>query len=159
MPLFTRSSLTLPLFCAMAIGSVTGALALDANPRIQDRYSAPSTGKIHSPSPAGQEPLTKKQPTTDQNFNLIFSKLSQLEQTVTSLQNQVTVQSQQITQLRQVIAVNSSGMVTIQAPATLNLIAGGNLNISGSTVDVKAPLAGIHGTLKADTMISTNGHL
>jgi len=47
-----------------------------------------------------------------------------------------------------VAAVNSSGTVTIQAPASLNIIAGGNLNMSGSTVDVKAGLSGIHGPSK-----------
>lgn len=133
---------------------ISPALALDPNPRIPDRYSSPSTGKARSPTTSGQEPVTKKQPTTDQKFNLIYSKLSQLEQTVTSLQNQVTSQAQQIAQLRQVIVVNSSGVVTIQAPGTLKITAGGNLNLAGSTIDMNAAITGAHGMLKADTMLT-----
>lgn len=78
-----------------------------------------------------------------------------LEQTAATLQNQVTVQAQLIAQLRQVIAVNASGVVTIQAPGTLNISAGGNLNLSGSTMDLNAAIAGVHGILKADTMMTT----
>jgi len=148
-----NSSLFIAAFNIVIIfGLLTSALAADANQRMQERYSAPSTGKILSPS--GREPVTKKQPTTDQKFDLIFSKLAALEQTVATLQNQNTVQAQHIAQLRQVIAVNSSGVVTIQAPGTLKIIAGGNLNMSGSTVDMKAAIAGVHGILKADTMIT-----
>lgn len=131
------------------------ALALDANPRTQDRFSSPSQGKIIPPSSSDLEPFTKPQPTTDQKFNLIFSKLAALEQTVATLQNQVSAQAQLITQLRQVISVNSSGVVTVQAPGTLKIIAGGNLNMAASTVDVNTPMTGIHGMLKADTMMTT----
>jgi len=147
---------TITLICAVLCVAFSSALALDANPKIQDRYSSPSTGKVISPpSSSERAPVTKKQPTPDQKFNLIFSKIATLEQTVTTLQSQVTVQAQQIAQLRQVIAVNSSGVVTIQAPGTLNISAGGNLNMSGSTVDVKAAIAGVHGMLKANTMMTT----
>jgi len=141
------------LFSVVLCISISPALALDPNPGIPDRYSSPSKGQILSPS--GREPVTKKQPTTQQKFDLIFSKLATLEQTVATLQNQVAVQAQHISQLRQVIAVNSKGVVTIQAPGTLNISAGGNLNLSGSTVDVNAAIAGIHGMLKADTMRTT----
>jgi hypothetical protein len=134
------------------LGSST-ALALDATPKIQDRYSSPSKGQILPP--ASREPVTKKQPTTEQKFNLIFSKLSKLEQTVATLQNQVSAQAQQIAQLRQVISVNSAGTVTIQAPGTLKITAGGNLNLYGSTIDMNAAITGAHGILKADTMMAT----
>lgn len=72
-----------------------------------------------------------------------------------TLQNQVNAQAQLITQLKQVISVNSSGAVTIQAPGTLKVVAGGNLSLSGSTVDVNTAITGIHGILKADTMMTT----
>lgn len=81
--------------------------------------------------------------------------MAKFEQIVATLQNQVTVQAQQIAKLRQIIAVNSSGVVTIQAPGTLNINAGGNLNMSGSTIDINAAIAGVHGILKADTMMTT----
>jgi hypothetical protein len=136
------------------LGSST-AFALEANPRVQDRFSSPSKGKIIPPSSSGQEPFTKQQPTTEQKFNLIFSKLSALEQTVVNLQNQVSAQAQLITQLRQVISVNSSGVVTIQAPGTLKIIAGGNMNLSGGLIDINAGITGIHGMLKADTMMTS----
>ena len=139
--------------CAFLFVSNPFVLALDANPRIQERYSSPSTGKILSPS--GREPVTKKQPTPEQKFNLIFSKLSKLEQTVSTLQNQVSAQAQQIAQLRQVISVNSAGTVTIQAPSALKIIAGGNLNMSGATIDINTAITGVHGMLKADTMMTT----
>jgi hypothetical protein len=135
--------------------SLSPALALDPNPGIQDRYSSSSTGKIMTPSSSGQETFTKQQLTTDQKFNLIFSKLAALEQTVATLQNHVTAQAQQIAQLKQVISVHSSGTVTIQAPGTLKITAGGTLNIAGSTVDVNAAITGIHGMLKADTLMTT----
>lgn len=118
------------------LGLFTSALALDTNQRIQDPYSASSAGKILSPSTARPEPPTKMPPTTDQKFITIFSKLAGLEQTGTTLQNQVNVQAQLITQLKQLISVNSSGTVTIQAPGTLKITVGGTLNMAGSTVDV-----------------------
>ncbi len=140
------------LFSVVLCISISPALALDPNPGIPDRYSSPSKGQILSPS--GREPVTKKQPTTQQKFDLIFSKLSTLEQTVATLQNQVAVQAQHLSQLRQVIAVNASGAVTIQAPNVLNLAAGSTLNLSASLVDIKAGLTGVHGVLKADTMMT-----
>lgn len=149
------SVFTITLICAVLLVASSSSMALDANPRVQDRYSSPSTGKIISPSSSSRENVTKKQPTTDQKFTTIFSKLATLEQTVTTLRNQVNVQAQLIAQLRQVIAVHFSGVVTIQAPGTLNINAGGNLNMSGSTVDVKAAIAGVHGMLKANTMLTT----
>ncbi len=149
-----KTSLILSALIMMCLClSISTAFALDPNTGIQDRYSSPSKGQILSPS--GREPVTKKQPTTEQKFNLLFSKMAKLEQTVATLQNQVTVQAQHIAQLRQIIAVNSSGVVTIQAPGTLNINAGGNLNMSGSTLDIKAAITGIHGILKADTMMTT----
>jgi len=150
---FKTSLILSALFMMSLCLSFSTAFALDPNTGIQDRYSSPSKGQILAPS--GREPVTKKQPTTEQKFNLLFSKMATLEQTVATLQNQVTVQAQHIAQLRQVIAVNSSGVVTIQAPGTLNINAGGNLNMSGSTVDVKAAIAGVHGMLKANTMMTT----
>ena len=141
------------LFSVVICISISPALALDPNPGIPDRYSSPSTGQILSPS--GREPVTKKQPTTEQTFNLIFSKLSTLEQTVAALQNQVTAQAQLIAQLKQVIVVNASGTVTIQAPGTLNISAGGKLNIAGSTIDMNAAITGAHGILKTDTLMTT----
>ena len=78
------------------------------------------------------------------------------QQTVATLQSQVTVQAQYIAQLRQVIAVNTSGAVTIQAPNILNISAGSTVNMAASLVDVRAGLTGVHGTFKADTLISTN---
>ena len=87
---------------------------------------------------------------------MIFSKLTALEQSVATLQNQNTVQAQHIAQLQQVITVQSGGTVTIQAPGTLKLTAGGTLKIAGSIIDIEAPITGIHGILKADTMITTN---
>ncbi|MGB5056860.1 MAG: hypothetical protein WBO24_20885 [Nitrospirales bacterium] len=149
-----KTSLILSALIMMCLClSISTAFALDPNTGIQDRYSSPSKGQILSPS--GREPVTKKQPTTEQKFNLLFSKMAKLEQTVATLQNQVTVQAQHIAQLRQIIAVNSSGVVTIQAPGTLNINAGGNLNMSGSTLDIKAAIAGVHGILKADTLMTT----
>lgn len=147
------SILVAALNVVVLFGLLTSGLAEDANQRIQDRVSPPSTGKILSPS--GREPVTKALPTTDQKFTTIFSKLATLEQIVASLQNQVTAQAQLITQLKQVISINSSGTVTIQAPGTLKLVAGGNLNLSSSTVDVNTAITGIHGILKADTMMTT----
>jgi len=141
------------LFGVVLCLSVSPARALEPNPGIPERYSFPSKGQILSPS--GREPVTKKQPTIQQNCDLIFIKLATLEQTVATLQNQVAVQAQHISQLRQVIAVNSSGVVTIQAPGTLNISAGGTLNMSGSTLDIKTAIAGFHGILKADTMMTT----
>lgn len=84
------SIVTTGLICAILLVSSSLALALDSNPKIQDRYSSPSTGRVPSPPSSGREPVTKKQPTTEQKFNLIFSKLSKLEQTVVTLQNQVS---------------------------------------------------------------------
>ena len=147
------SHVTASLICAVFFGSLSFALALDANPTIQERYSSPSTGKILSPS--GREPVTKKQPTPEQKFNIIFSKLATLEQTVATLQSQVTAQTQQIAQLKQVISFNSSGTVTIQAPGALKIIAGGNMNLSGGLIDINAGITGIHGMLKADTMMTS----
>ncbi|MCA9419701.1 MAG: hypothetical protein KC592_01710 [Nitrospira sp.] len=148
------SILVTALNVVILFGLFTSGLAEDANQRIQDRVSPPSsTRKILSPS--GREPVTKALPTTDQKFTTIFSKLATLEQIVASLQNQVTAQAQLITQLKQVISVNSSGTVTIQTPGTLKIAAGGNLNFSGSTVDVNTAITGIHGILKADTMMTT----
>lgn len=130
--------------------------ALDTTPGIQDRHSSPSTGKMQPPSSTGQETFKKQQPTTDQKFNMVFSKMTGLEQTVFQLQNQVNAQAQLIAQLKQIISVNSSGTVTIQSPGTLKLTAGGTLKMAGSTIDIQAPITGIHGILKADTMITTN---
>ena len=98
--------------------------------------------------------MTKQPPSPEQRLDYLTSKMSSLEQTVAALQSQVTAQTQQIAQLRQVITVNSSGAVTIQAPNVLNLSAGSALNFSASLVDVKAGLSGVHGVLKADTMIT-----
>ena len=139
----------------MLFVSISSTRALDNNPKIQDRYSSPSAGKILSPSTARTEPPTKMQSTTDQKFTTIFSKLATLEQTVAALQNQVTAQAQLIAQLKQVISVNSSGTVTIQAPGTLNMTAGGTVKLSGSKIDMNAPITGVHGILKADTMMTT----
>jgi hypothetical protein len=133
---------------------ITPSPALDSNPRVQDRYSSPSTGKIMPPSSTGQETFKKQQPTTDQKFKLIFSKLAALEQTVATLQNHVTAQAQQIAQLHQIISVNSSGTVTIQAPGTLKITAGATLKMAGSTIDLNAAITGAHGMLKADTMMT-----
>jgi TolA-binding protein len=149
------SFLTTGMICVMLFVFISSTVALDNNPNVQDRFSSPTTGKILSPSTARPEPPTKMQPTTDQKFTTIFSKLAALEQTVTTLQNQVNVQAQFIAQLKQVISVNSSGTVTIQALGTLKLIAGGNLTLAGSTIDMNAPITGAHGILKADTMMTT----
>lgn len=146
------SFLVAALNVVVLFGLLTSGLAEDANPRIQDRVSPSSTRKILSPS--GREPVTKALPTTDQKFTTIFSKLTTLEQTVATLQNQVTAQAQLITQLKQVISVNSSGTVTIQASGTLKIAAGGNLNLSGGTVNVNTAITGIHGILKADTLMT-----
>ena len=149
------SFVTTGIIWAFLCVSIPFVLAMDANSRVQDRYSPPSTGKITSPSSSGQEPFSKSPPTTDQKFNLVFSKLAALEQTVATLQNQVTTQAQLIAQLKQIISVQSGGTVTIQAPGTLKLIAGGNLTLAGSTIDMNAPITGAHGILKADTMMTT----
>lgn len=143
------------LICAVLFVASSMALALDAIPRVQDRYSSPSTGKAISPSSSGQEYVTKKQPTPDQKFDVIYSKLAALEQTVSVLQNQVTAQAQLIAQLKQGISVNSSGTVTIQAPSTLKLTAGGMVKLYGSNIDMDAAITGVHGMLKADTMMTT----
>ena len=129
--------------------------ALDPKTGIQDPNRPSSTGKIRVPS-SPQEIFTKQPPTVDQKFSMIFSKLTALEQSVATLQNQNTVQAQHIAQLQQVITVQSGGTVTIQAPGTLKLTAGGTLKMAGSTIDIQAPITGIHGILKADTMITTN---
>jgi hypothetical protein len=152
---FYVSLLTTGMICVMLFVSISSTRALDNNPKIQDRYSSPSADKILSPSTARTEPPTKMQPTTDQKFTTIFSKLATLEQTVAALQNQVTAQAQLIAQLKQVISVNSSGTVTIQAPGTLNMTAGGTVKLSGSKIDMNAPITGVHGILKADTMMTT----
>lgn len=149
------SFLTTGMICVMLFMFISSAVALDNNPNIQDRYSSPSAGQILSPSTARPEPPTKMPLTTDQKFTTIFSKLAALEQTLTTLQNQVNAQTQVIAQLKQVISVNSSGTVTIQAPGALKIIAGGNLTMAGSTVDVNTAITGIHGMLKADTMMTT----
>lgn len=142
------------LFCLMMLWSASLGFALDPKTGIQDRYSSSLKGKTLSPSE--RDPITKQQPTPEQKFDLIFSKLTTLEQTVATLQSQVNVQAQYIAQLRQVIVVNSSGAVTIQAPNILNISAGSTLNMAASLVDVRAGLTGVHGTLKSDTLISTN---
>lgn len=142
------------LICAVLFVASSMALALNATPRVQDHYSSPSTGRAISPSSSGQEHV-KKQPTPDQKFDVIYSKLATLEQTVAALQNQVTAQAQLIAQLKQVISVNSSGTVSIQAPGTLNMTAGGTVKLSGSKIDMNAPITGVHGILKADTMMTT----
>ena len=149
------SIVTTGLICAVLFVPLSFTLALDATPKIQDRYSSPSTGRVISPSSSGQEHVTKKQPTPDQKFDVIFSKLAALEQTVSTLQNQVTVQAQLIAQLKQVISVNSSGTVTIQAPGMLNMTAGGMVKVSGSKIDMNAAITGVHGMLKADTVKTT----
>ncbi|HQU27711.1 MAG: hypothetical protein KC563_07855 [Nitrospira sp.] len=135
------------------IGS-SQALAADVSPNIQDRYSSPSKGRVLLPS---EKPRTPKQPPTiEQRLDYLTSKIATLEQTVTTLQSQVIVQTQQIAQLRQVISVHSSGAVTIQAPNILNISAGSTVKLEASLVDVKAGLTGVHGVLKADTVITTN---
>jgi TolA-binding protein len=128
--------------------------ALDTTPGIQDRYSSSSTGKMQPPSSTGQETFKKQQPTTDQKFNMVFSKITGLEQTVSQLQNQVNAQAQLIAQLKQIISVNSSGTVTIQSPGALKITAGGSLKMAGSTIDLNAAITGAHGILKADTMMT-----
>jgi hypothetical protein len=128
--------------------------ALDPQTGIQDPNRPSSTGKIRVPF-STQETLTKQQPTADQKFSTIFSKLAALEQTVATLHNKNTAQAQHIAQLQQVISVQSGGTVTIQAPGTLKLTAGGTLKMAGSKIDVQAPITGVHGMLKADTMITT----
>ncbi len=143
------------LYCCILFEPFSLTLAADANPRGQDRYAPSTTGKIIPPFSANEESFAKQQPTTDQKFNLIFSKLTALEQTVATLQNQVTAQAQHIGQLQQVISVQSGGTVTIQAPGTLKIIAGGMLNLAGSKIDLNAAITGAHGILKADTMMTT----
>lgn len=152
---FYVSLLTTGMICVMYFVSISSAVALDNNLNVQDRYSSPSAGKRLSPSTTRSEPPTKMQPTTEQKFTTIFSKLATLEQTVATLQNQVNVQAQLIAQLKQVISVNSSGTVTIQAPGTLNMTAGGMVKLSGSKIDMNAAMTGIHGMLKADTLMTT----
>ena len=71
--------------------SIPPVVALDPNTGTQDRYSSCSKGQFLSPS--GREPVTKKQPTIEQNFHLLFSKVSKLEQQVKSLQSRVAVQT------------------------------------------------------------------
>jgi len=72
-----------------------------------------------------------------------------------SLQSQATGQTQQIAELKQFISIYSFSTVTIQALGTLNLTAGGNLNLNRSTKDLKAAITGTHGLFKADTMMTT----
>ena len=80
----------------------------------------------------------------------------QTHKTVGGLQSQATGQTQQIVQLNQAISIHSSGTVTIQAPETLNLTAGGNLNLTGRTKDLKTTITKAHGPFKTDTvMMST----
>ncbi|MDH5563715.1 MAG: hypothetical protein OEY91_08865 [Nitrospirota bacterium] len=150
-----KNSLILGCLFSFVVGMLTfPVFALDPKTDIQDRYSSPSKGRLLSPSE--QTPVTKQPPTLEQRVDYLAAKVATLEQTVNTLQTQVAVQSQHIAQLRQVISVNSSGAVTLQSPNVLNIQAGSTLNLASSLVDVKAGLTGIHGTLKADTMISTN---
>lgn len=142
------------LFSLVVSIAISPVFALDPKTDIQDRYSSPSKDILLSPS--GQNPVTKQPPTIEQRLDYVTSKVSALEQTVATLQSQVTVQAQYIAQLQQVITFNSSGAVTIQAPNILNLQAGSTLNLAASLVDVRAGLTGIHSTLKADTVITTN---
>lgn len=118
------------LICAILFLASSIASALDANPRVQDRYSSTSTVRV-----------------------VIFP--AALEQTVSTLQNQIRVQAQLIAQLKQVICINSSGTVTIQALGTINMTAGGTVKLSGSKIDMNAPITSVHGILKADTMMTT----
>ncbi len=104
------------LFLLFLCGFLFPALALDSDSRIRKGYPSPSTGKIFSPPSTGQESSAKHPPTTDQQFTIIFSKLAALEQTVGTLQTQVTAQAQLIAQLKQVVSVHSSGTVTISGP-------------------------------------------
>ncbi len=137
-------------------------LALDPNSGVQQRRSspdsrqsiAPSQGTPKVPPHSGRNISTKTQPTTEQLLSSMSAKLATLEHTVSLLQNQVSAQTQQIAQLKQIISINSSGTVTIQAPGTLKFTAGGTLDVSASMVDVKAAIAGFHGMLKGDTMMT-----
>jgi len=150
-----KISLILSCLFIMVLGPILSlALALDPNSNIRDRYSSPSKERLLSPP--GKESMTKQPPTLEQRVDYLAAKVTTLEQTVNTLQTQVAAQSQHIAQLRQVISVNSSGAVTIQAPNVLNIQSGSTLNLASSLVDVKAGLTGVHGTLKTDTMISTN---
>ena len=142
------------LFCFVVSIAISSVSAMDPKTGIQDRYSSPSKDRLLSPS--SQNPMTKQPPTIEQRLDYLTSKVSTLEQTVATLQSQVTAQIQYIAQLRQVIAVNTSGAVTIQAPNILNISAGSTVNMAASLVDVRAGLTGVHGTFKADTLISTN---
>jgi len=72
-----------------------------------------------------------------------------------SLERQATGQTQQIAELNQFISIYSSSAVTIQAIGTLNLTAGGNLNLNGSTIDLKIAITKAHGPFKDDTMMTT----
>ncbi len=148
-----KISLNLCCLFIIVIGAILSpALALDPNSHIRDRYSSPSKGRqLSPPSPAS---TTKQPPTLEQRVDYLTAKIATLEQTVNILQTQVTAQAQQLNQLAQVISVNSSGTVTIQAPNVLNLSAGSTLNLSSSLIDMKAGLTGVHGVLKADTMIT-----
>jgi len=150
-----KTTFTLSCLLSFVLGIfISPVLALDRKTDIQGRYSSPSKDRLLSPS--GQNSVTKQPPTIEQRLDYLTSKVSTLEQTVATLQSQVTVQAQYIAQLRQVITVNSSGAVTIQAPNILNISAGSTVNMAASLVDVRAGLTGVHGTFKADTLISTN---
>jgi len=152
MHVLKMSFILICLFSLTLGASLSSAWAVDPTTSIRDRYSSSAKEKLLSPS--GQNRVTKQPPTPEQRLDYLTSKVSSLEQMVATLQSQVTTQAQQIAQLRQIITVNSSGAVTIQAPNALNLSAGSTLNLSASLVDVKAGLSGVHGVLKADTMIT-----
>lgn len=142
-------------------GLFTPGLAADANPRVQDRDSAPVIKQV--PSRATQPQSKWDSMTTDQKFSVLLGKLDAVERRIAALQNQVQANSslgQEVTQLRntvqqlgQVITISSSGHITIQTAQNLNLVAS-TLEISAANVKVQAGLSGFHGVLKADTMIT-----
>jgi hypothetical protein len=163
MPTRKYSLRTFILFCAMVLGSVSHAPAMDPNSKIQDRYSAPVIKQV--PSTARQPQSKWDNMTTDQKFSALLGKLDTLERKITTLQNQAQPNSllrQEVTQLRntvqqlsQVITISSAGHVTIQTGQNLKLAAG-VLEISASNVKVQAAISGFHGVLKADTMITNS---
>ncbi len=157
-----NSSLFVAAFNIVIIfGLLTSALAADANPRVQDRYSAPVIKQV--PSRARQPQSKWDSMSTDQKFSVLLGKLDAVERKIATLQNQVQANSslgQEVTQLRntvqqlgQVITISSSGHVTIQTAQNMNLVAS-TLEISAANVKVQAGLSGFHGVLKADTMIT-----
>lgn len=145
-------------FIASAVLTVllTGGLVYAINPK------AAQPDALFQSSPGGFAPkqLPQIQLTPQYVMNEISSLKAQvqtLQQQVVSLQNNLAAATSQqgtrLNRLESVLAVDTSGNVTISSSGKVKLQAS-VIEGSASSVTVNAGVAGFHGMLKADTVIS-----